>query len=105
MSVQRNGKQNCYRSEKKRDVVSADFVCIVTDSRDSQKTDDENGGDENRVQERVTPFVADGNADFKSDDGKDNSEHGEARGGWVIFPLRFYPQFLIFCTATVPSSQ
>ena len=105
MPVQRNGKQNCYRPEEKRNVITADFICVVADSRDRQKANDENRCDENRVEKRISPLGADGNADFKSDDGKDNSEHGEARGGWVIFPLRFYPQFLIFCTATVPSSQ
>ena len=88
MPVQWHGEQHRYRTEKKRNVVSAYFICIIADSCDCQKSDDENGGDENRVQERVAPLVADGNADFKSDNGKNNSEHG------ALLALRFLAEKL-----------
>lgn len=75
MSVQRNGKQNCYRSKEERNVITTYFVCFVFDSRDGQKSDDENGCNENRVQKRIAPLVADGNAKLKSDDSKNDSKH------------------------------
>lgn len=84
MSVQGYCEYDCYWSEKKRDVVSADFVCPVVNARDCQKTDDENGRDENRVQERVPPFVADEHSDFKSDKRKNYSEHR------ALFVFRFF---------------
>ena len=104
MPVQRNGKQNCYRPEEKRNVITADFICVVADSRDRQKANDENRCDENWVEKRISPLGADSNADFVSNDGKDNSEHDKVLEDRVIFPLRFYPRFLIFCTAIALSS-
>ena len=74
--VQGDCENDGYRPEKKRNIVSADFVSFVINTRNCEKPDDENGGDKYRVQERVAPLVADRNSDFISDNGKNNSEHG-----------------------------
>ena len=84
MPVQRNGEQDGYRSKKERNVIAAYFVCLVFDARDGQKSDDENGGDEDRVQKRVTPFVADGDTKFKSDDCKNDSKHSALKSIFVF---------------------
>ena len=81
--VQRNGEQDGYRSKKERNVIAAYFVCFVFDARDGQKSDDENGGDEDRVQKRVTPFVADGDTKFKSDDCKNDSKHNALKNQFL----------------------
>ena len=83
MPVQRNGEQDGYRSKKERNVIAAYFVCFVFDARDGQKSDDENGGDEDRVQKRVTPFVADGDTKFKSDDCKNDSKHNALKNQFL----------------------
>ena len=84
MSVQRNCEQNSYRSEKERNVIAAYFVCFVFDARDGQKSDDENSGDEDWIEERITPFVADGDAKLKSDDCKNNSKHSALNSIFVF---------------------
>lgn len=83
MSVQRNGEQNSYRSEKERNVIATYFVCFVFNSCDGQKSDDENGGDEDWIEERITPLVADGDAKLKSDDSKNNSKHSALKNQFL----------------------
>lgn len=76
MLVKRHCQDNRDRAQEERNVVAANFVCVVTDACDAQESDDENVCNQEWVHERVTPLFVKRDANFKSDKGKKDSEEG-----------------------------